>query len=147
MGEEQVAFYAGLLIIVVGLIVWVVRPNNAAGKSEIQFLGFKFSFDVPAFAVMIIGIVLMVLSPRFHIAPPPPHPPPAPVKKIVCTGEYENNCPGTHDIFYTCGYFGSDEEIAKKICADVEAGHVRLKTVGGNHCGYALIEVTCRAPN
>jgi hypothetical protein len=144
MGEEQIAFYAGLLIIVVGLIVWVVRPNNAAGKSEIQFLGFKFSFDVPAFAVMIIGIVLMVLSPRFHIAPSPP---PATIKKIVCTGEYENACPGAHDIFYTCGYFGSDEEIAKKICTGIKAGYVRLKTVGGNKCGYALIEVTCPASN
>ena len=140
MGKDQVAFYAGLLITIAGLIVWIVRPNSAAGKSEIQFLGFKFSFDVPAFAVMIIGIVLMVLKSRFYIEPPAPSPP---IKKIVCTGEYENNCPGTHDIFYTCGYFGSDEEIAKKICTGLQAGYVRLKTVGGNHCGYSLIEVTC----
>jgi hypothetical protein len=139
MGNDQVAFYAGLLITVIGLLVWVVRPNSAAGKSEIQFLGFKFSFDVPAFAVMIIGIVLMVLSPRFYTEPPPT------IKKIVCTGENENNCPGAHDIFYTCGYFGSDEEIAEKICTGIKAGHVRLKTVGGNRCGYALIEVTCAA--
>jgi hypothetical protein len=139
MSKDGVAFYAGLLITIVGLIVWVIRPNSAAGKSEIQFLGFKFSFDVPAFAVMIIGIVLMVLSPRFHDGQPGP----TVVKKIVCTGQYETSCPGAHDIFYTCGYFGSDEEIAKKICTGIKAGYVRLKTVGGNMCGYSLIQVTC----
>lgn len=133
---RPVAFYAGLLITAIGLNVWIFRPNSAAGKSEIQFLGFKFSFDIPAFGVMIIGIVLMLLSPRFHAEA-------SQIKKIVCTGEYENNCPGTHDIFYTCGYFGSDEEIAKNICAGIKAGHIRLKTVGGNHCGYSLIEVSC----
>jgi hypothetical protein len=31
----------------------------------------------------------------------------APIQKIVCTGEKEENCPGEHDIFYLCGYFGS----------------------------------------
>lgn len=146
MGKEEVAFYAGLLVIIVGLVVWVVRPNNAAGKSEIEFLGFKFSFDVAAFTVMIIGIVLMILSPRFHLDPPPT---PTPVKKVICTGQYEDKCPGAHDVFYTCGYFGSDEDIAIKICAGVKAGHVRLKTVGGNKCGYSLIEVMCspKGPN
>lgn len=140
MSEETVAFYAGLLIAMSGLIVWILRPNGARGKSGIEFLGFRFSFDVPAFAVMVIGIALMVLSPRFHIPSPIISPP---IKKIVCTGEKEGNCPGAHDIFYTCGYFGSDEEIAKKICAFYKEGHIRLKTVGGNKCGYSLIEITC----
>jgi hypothetical protein len=67
------------------------------------------------------------------------------VMKTVCTGEFENNCPGpSHDIFYTCGYFGSDKQIAENICEGIKEGHVRLKTVGGNKCGYALIEVTCK---
>ena len=32
--------------------------------------------------------------------------------KRVCTGEFEANCAGPHDAFYTCGYFGSDAVIA-----------------------------------
>jgi len=140
MNKEEIAFYAGLFITIVGLSVWVVRPNNVPGRSEIGFLGFTFTFDVAAFAVMIIGIILMVLSPRFYVEPEPE---PGPIKKIVCTGQYEDNCPGKHDIFYTCGYFWSDEQIAKKVCSDAKAGHTRLKTIGGNNCGYAMIEVTC----
>lgn len=66
------------------------------------------------------------------------------LKKIVCTGEHENSCPGQHDIFYTCGYFGTDKEIADSICEGIKAGHVRLKTIGGHKCGYALIEVSCK---
>lgn len=135
--RETVAFYAGLAVVAIGLGAWLIRPNEASGKFEFDFLGFKFSVDAPALAVMIIGISLMILSARFHIDPSPA------VKKIVCTGEIESNCPGAHDIFYTCGYFPTDDAIAKNVCSEVQAGHVRLKTVGGNMCGYALIEVDC----
>jgi predicted RND superfamily exporter protein len=69
---------------------------------------------------------------------------PNPTTKIVCTGEIEGNCPGAHDIFYTCGYFGSDQQIADGICKGIKTGVLRLKTVAGNMCGYALIQVTCR---
>jgi hypothetical protein len=65
-----------------------------------------------------------------------------PETKIVCEGESEGNCPGPrHDLFFTCGYFGTDKEIADNICEG--ARHRRLKTVSGGHCGYSLIEVTC----
>lgn len=64
-------------------------------------------------------------------------------KTVVCTGEYESNCPGPHHLFYTCGYFGSDNEIATKVCAKGPQKVLRLKTVSGHKCGYALIEVTC----
>jgi hypothetical protein len=70
-------------------------------------------------------------------------PPPSTFKVLVCTGEYESNCPGPHNAFYTCGYFGTDDEIAAKVCANGPPKVLRLKTVGGNKCGYALIEVTC----
>ena len=147
MDREQVAFYAGLAIVVVGLVFWAIRPNGATGRAEIEFAGAKFSLDVPALAVMIIGIALMLLSPGVRPLAPAPAPasapPPPPIKKIVCTGQYEGNCPGAHDIFYTCGYYGSDTEIAAKVCQGIKAGALRLKTVGGNKCGYALIEVTC----
>ena len=61
----------------------------------------------------------------------------------VCTGEFEANCAGAHDVFYMCGYFGSDDEIAKKLCPDQPSRAIRLNTKGGNKCGYSLIEVTC----
>jgi hypothetical protein len=137
---NRVAFYAGLAVMLVGLIVWLLRPNQSPGKNEIELFGAKFSFDTPAFAVMIIGLALMLFSTRFptYLAPEP-----EPIKKIVCTGEKEGNCPGAHDIFYLCGYFGSDQQIAEGICKGLKSGYVRTKTTDGNKCGYSLIEVTC----
>src|ERR1700730_17797986 len=136
---NKVAFYAGLILMVVGLLVWIARPNQMAGRYEFSLFGAKFVFDTPAFAVMLIGLALMLFSPRFpdYFTGPSPDP----VKKIVCTGAVEAHCPGGHDIFYTCGYFGSDQQIAEGICKGLKSGHVRLKTVGGDHCGYSLIEV------
>jgi hypothetical protein len=63
--------------------------------------------------------------------------------KIACTGEYESNCPGSHDLFYECDYFGPDDRIASKVCQGAPSKAVRLKTVSGNRCGYSLIEITC----
>jgi hypothetical protein len=63
--------------------------------------------------------------------------------KIACTGEYERNCPGSHDLFYECDYFGPDDQIASQVCRGAPSKAVRLKTVSGNRCGYSLIEITC----
>jgi hypothetical protein len=62
---NKVAFYGGLILMLVGLLVWIVRPNQRTGRSEISFFGAKFMFDTPAFAVMVIGLALMLFSPRF----------------------------------------------------------------------------------
>jgi hypothetical protein len=138
---DKVAFYGGVVVLVVGLLVWVLRPNQSPGKSEIDLFGVKATFDTPAFAVMVIGLALMLFSPRFptYFGSPASEP----IKKIVCTGEKEENCPGAHDIFYLCGYFGADHQIADGICKGLKSGYVRTKTTDGNMCGYALIEVTC----
>jgi hypothetical protein len=138
---NRVSFYGGLLVLLVGLLVWILRPSQSPGRFEAEFFGARFSFDTPAIAVMIIGLAMMFYRPRFPevVAPPPPER----VKKIVCTGEKEENCPGPHDIFYTCGYFGTDKEIADKVCKGIKLGVLRLQTVPGNKCGYSLIEVTC----
>jgi hypothetical protein len=109
---NKAAFYGGLIIVAIGLAMLIVRPNQSSGKSRFKFLGFDFSFDTPAFGIMLIGVVLMILSPRF-----PDYwtsPTAKPITTIVCTGEIEKNCPGAHDIFYTCGYFGTDQQIADK---------------------------------
>ena len=64
-----------------------------------------------------------------------------PYTKIACIGQFEGNCPGPHDFFYTCGYFGPDEQIAAGICQPSQAR--RIKTVSGDKCGYGLVEITC----
>jgi hypothetical protein len=137
---NKVAFYAGLIVLAIGLGIWIFRPNESPRRSTIKFLGFEFSFDTPAFAVMVIGIALMILGTRL----PAPAPAPAPITKVVCTGEFEQNCPGTHDMFFSCGNFGTDQQIADNVCSGIRSDVVRLKTVAGNHCGYALIQVTCK---
>jgi hypothetical protein len=138
---NRVAFFGGLFLIVVGIAVWILRPNSTAQNNKIKVLGVEFALDTPALAVMAIGVVMMLISPRFEggVFPPPP----PPVKKLVCAGENEDACPGPHDVFYTCGYFGSDRQIAEGICKDLKSGFTRVKTVSGNNCGYAIIEVTC----
>jgi hypothetical protein len=78
---------------------------------------------------------------------PPTAPPAVPparvsVRHVVCTGEYEQNCAGPHDIFRTCDPPG-DQQIANEICAPRPARTLRLNTKGGNHCGYSLFEVYC----
>jgi hypothetical protein len=66
-------------------------------------------------------------------------------KVIVCTGQNESSCAGPHNVFYTCGYYGTDEEIAAKVCQNGPPKVLRLHTKSGNRCGYALIEVTCNS--
>jgi hypothetical protein len=134
---SRVAFYVGLFVFLVGLVVWIARPNKSRSRNSIKALGMEFSLSTPAFAVMALGIVLMALSPQF-----PAYFSSASSKTVVCTGEHEGNCPGAHQAYYDCDYFGSDQDIADKICHR-KATAVRLKTVSGNRCGYSLIEVTC----
>ena len=138
---SRVAFYVGAGVFLIGLIVWIVRPDKS--RITIKALGMEISLGAPAFVVMVLGIVLTVLSQSFPVSLAPPPPPPAPIKKVVCTGQFESTCPGAHDVYYTCGYFGSDKEIADNLRKGIKAGVVRLKTVDGNMYGYALIEVTC----
>jgi hypothetical protein len=68
---------------------------------------------------------------------------PTPTSKVagvVCTGEYERNCTGAHALFVACGQ-SVDNAIRARFC-----GRYTLKplsSVGGNRCGYGLIEVSC----
>ena len=143
--HEDVAFYAGLVITIIGLLVWVARPSSAPGKSEIEFLGLKFSFDAPALAVMVIGIMLTVLSPNFHVEASPP---PPPFKRIVCYADHESEC-AEHEIFMSCrNKPSSGADIAKVICGSAKSGYSILKSrdTEGEPCHAYLIEVTCNPP-
>ncbi|MCK1302936.1 hypothetical protein IVB33_29095 [Bradyrhizobium sp. 24] len=87
-------------------------------------------------------------TPQANPSPvPTPTPTPAPqtkvARRVVCTGEFEANCAGPHDAFFTCGFFGGDDQIASQMCKGSPSNGVRINTKGGNKCGYSLIEVTC----
>jgi hypothetical protein len=80
-----------------------------------------------------------------NVAGPPPGPL-AEMKKVVCTGEFESNCAGAHDIFLTCSA-PAIPEIARNTCTGLGrtvSGVLRTNMKGGNKCGYDLIEVTCK---
>jgi hypothetical protein len=63
-------------------------------------------------------------------------------KRVICTGEIEGNCPAAHDIYLPCAS-GSDQQIADNVCRKAGSQNSRRLTVGGNRCGYAIIDVTC----
>ena len=142
--HEDVAFYAGLAITIIGLIVWIVRPSTAPGKSAFEFPGgLKLSLDVPALGVMVIGIVLTVLSSNFHVEASPPPPPPPPSKKIVCFAEEESEC-DEHEIFTSCRTGMEMKGIAKLMCGDaLKSSYSILKirtNVEEGHCYASLID-------
>jgi hypothetical protein len=66
---NQVSFYGGLVLIVIGLGL-IVFGNRARGSkeesdSEIEIIGFRFRSKVPGAVVMAFGVVLMLISTRF----------------------------------------------------------------------------------
>ena len=132
----KLVILVGLAIALFGAGIWAFRPPAGTGKTIVKFLGFEATLDVPALGVMALGVVLVLVGSTNSVPSPQ-------FKKLICTGQYETNCPGSHhDIFYTCGTFGSDDDIAAKVC-QVPSKSLQLVTTGGNMCGYALIEVTC----
>jgi hypothetical protein len=56
----------------------------------------------------------------------------------VCTGDFERSCP-RHDVYLPC--FERVESWAKERCGAFRV--LRLSTITGNRCGYALDEVIC----
>lgn len=161
---NQIALYVGLLIVVFGALDWAIKPPEPNAQNVFKMPGgFEFTLNTPALAVINLGIVLVLIAIMFSETSEPPHPIPAttpyivpiasqtspalPPKprftKTVCTGELEKSCAGAHDIFITCGDYGSDDQIAMQVCHGTPSKALRTNTKGGNHCGYSLIEVTC----
>jgi len=62
------------------------------------------------------------------------------VAGTVCTGEIEGNCTGPHSLFVPCGA-SVDNAIRARFCGQYTLRS--LSSVGGNRCGYGLIEVSC----
>ncbi|MDK4733533.1 hypothetical protein [Rhizobium sp. CNPSo 3490] len=60
----------------------------------------------------------------------------------MCTGEYEDHCPGPHDVYQYC-YFDV------KRWADAMCGAPtvqRYSVTGGNKCGYDMWMIICDNP-
>jgi hypothetical protein len=62
----------GSLVVIFGAVIWAFRPPSGAGKTTIRLPGFEISLDVPALAVMAVGVVLVVIG-----TAPPPEPSPS----------------------------------------------------------------------
>jgi len=62
---NQVSFYGGIILLVLGLCILVFARTVPTAESRIEILGFRFRSRVPAFVVMAFGIVLMLFSTRF----------------------------------------------------------------------------------
>ena len=65
------------------------------------------------------------------------------VDAILCTGEYEGNCPGPHQLFLGCPGV-SDEAKVARFCIGKGGTSTPLKVgISGNGCGYGLYKITC----
>jgi hypothetical protein len=62
MEPDQVAFYLGVAIILLGLGVWILRPPAPTTENKIKFLGLEVTLNTQAFVVVAFGIVLILLS-------------------------------------------------------------------------------------
>jgi hypothetical protein len=84
--HEQDCFLYGLSVFILGMIVWIIRPRSRSGRNAIKFAGMEFSLGTPESVVMVLGVLLMVLSPAFpdYFGSPPVKP------LVVCTGEFED---------------------------------------------------------
>jgi hypothetical protein len=72
---NRVAFYGGVVLIVIGVVYWILRPSSPAQKNAIKLPGgFEFELNTPAFALVVLGIVLMLISQQFPewVGPKPP---------------------------------------------------------------------------
>lgn len=67
----------------------------------------------------------------------------------VCVGEYENNCPVSHDATFPCGT--SPDDAARQLCTITDNNQrkttpykiIRQGSHDGNRCGYEWFMVIC----
>jgi hypothetical protein len=134
--------------------------KNGADSEKIQFevqmRGFGGQFSVRELEASSPETVVAgpdASRPQPSVPPPPPSPaqPPSPpvpkaqYSKVACIGQYEGACPriASHDSWIGCAPI-PDAQIASQLCAGSNViSSRRLITIGGNRCGYALVEATC----
>lgn len=74
-----VAFYGGLLLIVAGLALWILRRDRTS-QISIKIFDFEVQLDSAALTIMAFGLALIFLSTKIPPVPPAPPPPPPPPK-------------------------------------------------------------------
>ena len=67
---NQIAFYGGMVLVVVGLLLWVFRGGSPERNIIRLPGGVEFELNTPAFVVMAFGVVLVIISTWIHEAPP-----------------------------------------------------------------------------
>ena len=67
---NQIAFYGGMVLVVVGLSLWVFRGGSPERNIIRLPGGVEFELNTPAFVVMAFGVVLVIISTWIHEAPP-----------------------------------------------------------------------------
>ena len=89
MEPSTIVLYAGLLVVLVALIIWVFRKPDPNAQNTIRAFGIEFALNTPALAVMALGIVVIVIGltqgqkpapspvPPAALPPPPSSAPPA----------------------------------------------------------------------
>jgi hypothetical protein len=133
----EVTLFAGLGLIALGALVWVLKPETNA-QNTIRLTGLEFALNTPAIAIMTLGVVVVLIGTLYQKTAP--H-----FTKTICLGEFEDNCAGTHQTFLRCDEVRglTDQQIAARVCQGAPSKTLRTNTKGGDNCGYALIEATC----
>jgi hypothetical protein len=62
---NKIAFFGGLVLILLGLCIWFFRPSKTAHRNSVRAFGMEFDFTTPEFIIMAFGLLLMLLSPKF----------------------------------------------------------------------------------
>jgi hypothetical protein len=136
--QGQIGANAGLLAkIITGDV------NVSGSKTDEIYKGIPFDKlpnQIPTASMCKLEVVKLLLAQKPNEAPPPASPR---YQKIICYGEFEINCGGPHDIYYVCGYGGTDQDMDNNACAGAPAKASRTSTVSAGHCGYAMITAIC----
>ena len=67
---NQIAFYGGMVLVVVGSFLWVFRGGSPERNIIRLPGGVEFELNTTAFVVMAFGVVLVIISTWIHEAPP-----------------------------------------------------------------------------
>lgn len=62
MEPSTIVLYAGLLVVLVALAIWVFRKPEPNAQNTIRAFGIEFALNTPALAVMALGIVVIVIG-------------------------------------------------------------------------------------
>jgi hypothetical protein len=111
--------------------------SSSPVKGEKELMGDK----------LVVLALVFVLSTCLASSAQTPSISPTPQQSFtVCEGEYERNCPGTHEAYTYCGTINA---WAQQACRDQKSFGspryrlIQLNSIPGNKCGYGVYKVLC----